>query len=87
VEVQEKVVISEWASTGTYWFRSVRDFERVASDDLQDHDMANKELYVAPLYNRLIEAGAHVRHYAVDRFLCFGTPHDLESALRELQDH
>jgi NDP-sugar pyrophosphorylase family protein len=83
-EVREKVAISPWASTGTYWFARGRDFARLARAQAETRSGEKGELYVGPLYNKLIEAGAEVRNFQIDRLLCFGTPQDLEESLKEL---
>jgi NDP-sugar pyrophosphorylase family protein len=86
VEVQEKQVISPWASTGTYWFRHGADFVRLARvRELQGRREA-AEYYVAPLYNDLIEEGGHVRNFLIEQIQCFGTPEDYLMALKALAD-
>jgi len=83
-EVREKVPISPWASTGTYWFARGRDFARLARKQAATRSGEKGELYVGPLYNELIAAGAQVRNFEIDRLLCFGTPQDLEESLKQL---
>lgn len=84
VEVQEKRVISRWASCGTYWFRRAADFLELAEAALEEH--RSGEAYVAPLYNRLIAGGARIRNYRIRRLYCFGTPDDLAEAAPRLQE-
>lgn len=61
-ETAEKVVISNLASTGLYWFRRAGDFLDAMEGDAA---RAHGELYVAPLYNALIARGLDVRYHAV----------------------
>ena len=83
-EVREKEVISDSASTGTYWFRRGADFVRIAERRLKDEQRDAGEFYVAPLYNELIEEGGRVKNYWIERLLCFGTPEDLARTLEML---
>jgi NDP-sugar pyrophosphorylase family protein len=83
-EVREKEVISPWASTGTYWFRSGADFVRLAETRQQTGRREVAEYYVGPLYNDLIAGVARVKNYPIRKLFCFGTPEDLTATLREL---
>ena len=85
VEVKEKVVISEWASTGTYWFRKGADFVRLARTRWTSGRKETGEYYVGPLYNDLISEGGRVKNYPIRRLLCFGTPEDLAATLEDLE--
>jgi NDP-sugar pyrophosphorylase family protein len=77
LETAEKRRISDWASTGLYWFRRGSDFVRHAQAMIDENDRAGNEFYVAPIYNRLIAAGADVRGNRVDKVWVLGTPQDL----------
>lgn len=83
-EVREKEVISQWASTGTYWFRRGADFVRQAEERMKTGRIEAAEYYVGPLYNDLIANGAQVKNFQIERLFCFGTPDDYERTLREL---
>jgi len=85
VEVREKVVISNHASTGTYYFRRGADFVRLARLRLTQQGKESGEYYVGPLYNDLIAAGGQVRNYKIDKLYCFGTPEDLAQTVKTLQ--
>ncbi len=82
-ETAEKRRISPWASTGLYYFGRGADFVRHADAMIADNDRSNNEYYVAPLYNRMIVAGADVRANRVDNVWVLGTPEDLAHFLRE----
>ena len=72
-ETAEKRVISDLASTGLYWFAAAHLFrEAMDVGDSREHG----ELYVAPLYNRLIARDLDIRYETVaqeDVIFC-GTP-------------
>lgn len=84
VEVREKIAISPWASTGTYWWGRGRDYVELAESRMNANSKEAGEYYVGPLYNDLIARGAHVANYEIQRLLCFGTPEDLAVTLQEL---
>lgn len=84
VEVREKIVISPWASTGTYWWGRGRDYVELAEVRMNSDSKEAGEYYVGPLYNDIIARGAHIANYEIQRLLCFGTPEDLAVTLREL---
>lgn len=83
LETVEKVVISDLASTGLYYFRSAGLF--LDAFAAQASQIGGQELYVAPLYNELIAQGLGV-HYALvsDREVIFcGTPQQYKSLLSD----
>jgi dTDP-glucose pyrophosphorylase len=79
--VVEKEVVSNEATVGIYNFRRGSDFVRAADEMIRRDLRVNNEFYVAPAYNQLIEAGAHVvvartgREY--DGMHGLGIPQDL----------
>jgi NDP-sugar pyrophosphorylase family protein len=83
-DVQEKKVISPWATTGTYWFRRGSDFVRTAEARFHSGKRDASEFYVGPLYNDLIARGAKVKNFPIRNLYCFGTPDDLAATLRQL---
>lgn len=83
LETAEKRRISPWASTGLYYFRRGRDFVRHAEAMMAADERSNNEFYVAPIYNRMIAAGADVRANKVDDVWVLGTPEDLAHFERE----
>jgi UDP-N-acetylglucosamine diphosphorylase / glucose-1-phosphate thymidylyltransferase / UDP-N-acetylgalactosamine diphosphorylase / glucosamine-1-phosphate N-acetyltransferase / galactosamine-1-phosphate N-acetyltransferase len=83
LETAEKRRISEWSTTGLYYFRKGRDFVRHADDMIRSEERSNGEFYVAPVYNRMIAAGADIRINPVDQIWVLGTPEEL--AAFELQ--
>ncbi len=83
LETAEKRRISDWATTGLYYFRKGADFVRHAEAMIAEGQRANNEFYVAPLYNRLIASGADIRANRVDAVWVLGTPEDLAHFERE----
>jgi dTDP-glucose pyrophosphorylase len=77
VETAEKRRISPWASTGLYYFRRGEDFVAHAEAMIAANERSNGEFYVAPIYNRMIAAGADVRANVVENVWVLGTPEDL----------
>jgi dTDP-glucose pyrophosphorylase len=77
LETAEKRRISDWATTGLYYFRRGADFVRHADRMIAAGDRSNREFYVAPIYNRMIAAGADIRANPVDEVWVLGTPEDL----------
>lgn len=65
--VTEKERVSDLCSNGLYYFASVRTFlDALGSYRLKHHDV-QRELYVAPLYNELIDCGLPVSYKIVHR--------------------
>lgn len=83
--VREKEVISNEATVGIYNFRHGCDFVRHAHEMIAENLRVNGEFYVAPVYNKLIEAGKKIVFHNVgsvgDGMYGLGTPEDLESFL------
>ena len=81
VEVTEKKRVSPYCSTGLYWFRTVKLFTEAftAGED----ELTAGELYVAPLYQRLIDEGRDVRFGVIpSRDIFFsGTPDEYQHTL------
>jgi dTDP-glucose pyrophosphorylase len=80
--VVEKEVISNEATVGIYNYRRGRDFVDGAHAMIAADERSNGEFYVAPVYNRLIRAGARVGIHNVGGeargMYGLGTPADLE---------
>ncbi len=67
VETAEKKEISDNCSTGIYYFRSAKRFLNAYGTGEIDPNGNVKELYVAPLYNRLIAQGDDIRINVIPR--------------------
>jgi NDP-sugar pyrophosphorylase family protein len=79
LETAEKRRISEWATTGLYYFRLGRDFVRHAEEMIRLGERSNGEFYVAPVYNRMIAMGADVRVNPISEIWVLGTPEELKT--------
>ena len=70
--------INEFASSGTYYFRSGALMKEAFADCVaQDHSI-NGEFYVSLAYLPLLEKGCDIRVYELAHFMQWGTPQDLE---------
>lgn len=78
VEVAEKKPISNLCCTGLYHFARTGDFMRAFEAEARE---VSAELYVAPLYNRLIAKGADIRVHVItrDEVIFCGVPAEYES--------
>jgi hypothetical protein len=79
LETAEKMVISDLCCTGLYHFRTASSFRKAARAALAVAD--GREIYVAPLYNRLIADGADIRYHEIARaeVIFCGTPEEYEA--------
>ena len=77
----EKCRISSWASAGLYAFATVQQFRDAVDAELATH-APGTEMYIAPLYNRLIAHGHPVRALKAPStsVTCVGTPAEYRSA-------
>lgn len=83
IEVREKIPISEWASSGTYYFNKGSKFVELAESAIDSEEFENNEFYVAPLYNKLITEGGIVKNYKIDNVYQFGTPDELSTIINQ----
>ena len=81
LETAEKRPISDLCCTGLYHFARADDFRRALEAERAAPQAA--ELYVAPLYNHLIQAGAQIgyREIPQDQVIFCGTPSEYEGLL------
>jgi NDP-sugar pyrophosphorylase family protein len=80
-ETAEKIVISDLASTGLYWFAQAGLFLEAFKD--RNSALAHGELYVAPIYNAMIKKGMDVRYEIVpsEEVIFCGTPQQYHELL------
>ena len=83
LEVAEKVVISDQATVGVYYFRSGADFVAAARRMIARDIRVNGEFYVCPVFNELLADGAavYVDEIRREQMHGLGTPEDLEAFL------
>lgn len=81
VETAEKCEISNFCSTGIYYFKNICDFEK---SFLECNDNTNNERYVAPLYNCMIEDGKQIKVNLIDKsdVIFCGTPEEYKKYMR-----
>lgn len=86
LEVQEKVRISDHCSIGAYYFRSAKLYSELY-DEFYIQSKVEKEFYIAPMYNRLIERGGEVRIQSIDSKYVhvLGTPEEVEAFAQEVE--
>ena len=85
-EVAEKVVISDQATVGIYYYRKGKDFVRYAKEMIRKNIRVNNEFYVCPVFNEFLADGKRVYIYPIpaDAMHGLGTPEDLEAFRRHL---
>jgi len=81
--VAEKVVISNLASCGVYFFKKGRSFISAAEEMIAKNIRTNNEFYVCPSYSHLIERGLKVGIYPIRKHYHLGTPEDLAKYVLE----
>lgn len=70
--------MNEFASSGTYYFRNGKILKQYFERTLARADLkVNGEYYVSLAYRPMLEDGCRVTVYELQRFMQFGTPHDL----------
>lgn len=82
LEVREKQRISEHATLGLYAFGSVGQYRMLYDEHFSEAGgMEHGERYIAPMYNRLVQAGGEVWMTSVDPALVhpLGTPDEVDA--------
>ena len=87
LEIREKEVISQYANTGHYWWRTANEFMWTFEDAYENNRRTRGEFYMAPLYNDLIRSGKSVAMHMVDQWDCWGTPAELEKFIESSVDY
>ena len=84
-QTAEKKPISNLCSTGLYYFSSSNEYLEVFNlyKQLPISDWVNGEIYVAPLYNLLIEQGSKIHFHEIssDEVIFCGVPEEYEQFL------
>ncbi|CAM3773434.1 glycosyltransferase family 2 protein [Polynucleobacter arcticus] len=86
-EVQEKKVISEFATVGIYYFKRADELVDSIIQMIIENDRVNNEFYTCPVYNYLIREGKKVGIFNIDQSQMhgIGTPEDLNTYLKLIQ--
>lgn len=79
-EVAEKVVISDRACAGIYYYEKGIHFTEAANWMIRKNIRTNGEFYITPTYNELIEEGMRISDFEVDvkDKHMLGTPYELD---------
>ena len=83
LEVREKQSftndkMSEWASNGTYYFRSGKLLKKYFQQLIDKNINLKNEYYCSLVYNLLLQDGLKVSVFKIDKMLQWGTPVDLQ---------
>ena len=70
--------VEEYASTGVYYFDSWKTFAHYGNLILNTGQTVGSEYYCSLLYNPIVKDNKKVSLFEVDKFICWGTPEDLE---------
>ena len=82
IEVKEKQVISNLATTGHYYYSKGSDFVKYAEQMIADDFKINNEFYVAPTYEYMLADGKRIKNFTIEKFYGLGIPVDLEDFLK-----
>jgi dTDP-glucose pyrophosphorylase len=82
IEVAEKVVISNNASTGIYGWAKGADYVRYAQQMIDKNIRVNNEFYICPVYNEAIQDNKRILPIFIEKMHGLGTPEDLEQYLK-----
>lgn len=81
--VQEKNPISDYASSGRYFWKKGSDFVHYAEKMINANFTVNNEFYVSPVYNLAIQDNKFIMNILVEEFYNLGTPEDLQDFLNK----
>jgi len=70
--------MNEYASNGTYYFRSGSILKKYFSKLIESGKTVNGEYYVSLVYNLMVQDSLRVNVFEVSKMLQWGTPYDLE---------
>ena len=87
--VAEKVVISDKASAGIYYFRRGSDYVTAANQMIEKNIRTNNEFYICPAYNELLADDQHISLYEinVDAKHMLGTPQELQIFIDKIDNN
>lgn len=82
IDIQEKlpftdIPMSEYASSGTYYFRSGQLLLEYCSKSMKSDLALNGEFYVSMVYKPMLEDGKDIAVFPLQHFMQWGTPEDL----------
>ena len=86
-EVAEKIVISDKASAGIYYFRKGSDYVSGANQMIKKNIRTNNEFYISPVYNELLSNGKFsIFEIDVNNKHMLGTPEELRIFLDKIEN-
>jgi NDP-sugar pyrophosphorylase family protein len=68
----------EPASSGVYYVRAWELFKHFGTQIQKDGTCVGNEYYLSLIYNPMVQAGLKVTTFEIDKFICWGTPEDVE---------
>lgn len=77
--VDGAAVARQQVITGTFWFRDAHTFLREVEALVTANDRVNGEFYLDTIARRMVERGARVRVFKVDKYIPWGTPEELRT--------
>lgn len=83
-EVAEKVRISDYASTGLYYFSNGHEFVEEAKAVIANQEKTRGEYYVIPVYQKFIAKGRRVEISLANEVYDMGTPEALKRVLNSI---
>lgn len=78
LEVAEKVRISDYASTGLYYFKHGREFVEIGEEMVRQEEKTKGEYYVIPVYSKYLQRGWSVKVSYASELWDMGNPKALE---------
>lgn len=81
IEVAEKIVISNNASTGIYGWANGSDYVKYAEQMIKKDIRVNNEFYICPVYNEAIQDNKRILPIFIEKMHGLGTPEDLQNYL------
>jgi dTDP-glucose pyrophosphorylase len=73
--------LEDHAVTGAFWFRKGTMFVQAAEAMMAANRRINNEFYVDECITDVLAAGLRVKVFEVDKYICWGTPNDLQTYL------
>lgn len=84
IDIQEKKVISPYASTGTYFFNNTSFLLDTIQYTINNNIRQNNEFYLSTIYQLMIGAHKKIIPLWTKNMKCFGTPYDLVTSLNTM---
>lgn len=78
IDVAEKTRISDWASTGLYYFSDSKCFCEIAEKMIQEKETTKGEYYIMPLYKKYLQQNKEVIISKASEMWDMGTPNAKE---------